>query len=79
MKVRTARFLAWAGVSIAAAEVIGAFAIGVAANTSSGGFGAVGLALVLTFPLMGALIASKRPDNPIGWIFARSDQWWRWQ
>jgi signal transduction histidine kinase len=69
MKVRTARFLAWAGVSIAAAEVIGAFAIGVAANTSSGGFGAVGLALVLTFPLMGALIASKRPDNPIGWIF----------
>jgi len=69
MKVRTARFLAWGGVAVSAAEVIGAFAIGVAANASTGEFGAVGLALVLTFPLMGALIASKRPDNPIGWIF----------
>jgi signal transduction histidine kinase len=69
MKVRTARFVAWAGVAVSAAEVIGAFAIGVAANTSSGGSDAVGLALVLTFPLMGALIASRRPENPIGWIF----------
>ena len=36
MKVRTARFLAWAGVSIAAAEVIGAFAIGAAAHAIAG-------------------------------------------
>ena len=69
MKVRTARFLAWGGVAIAAAEVIGAFAIGTAAQASPDGFAALGLALVLTFPVMGGLIASKRPDNPIGWIF----------
>jgi hypothetical protein len=69
MKVRTAGFLAWIGVAVAAAEVIGALVIGTAAHGSPGGFAALGLALVLTFPLMGALIASKRPDNPIGWIF----------
>jgi signal transduction histidine kinase len=69
MKVRTARFLAWAGVAISAAEVVGAFAIGAAGNASSNEFAAVGLVLVLTFPLMGALIASKRPESPIGWIF----------
>src|SRR6266480_398213 len=69
MKVRTARLLSWAGVAISAAELVGAYAIGVAADASLGGFGAVGLALVLTFPLMGALIASRRPENPIGWIF----------
>jgi len=43
--------------------------------TASGQFGpASGLViflsvLLLTFPTVGALIASRRPENPIGWIF----------
>ncbi len=32
-------------------------------------FSLVGLGTVLTFPIMGALVASRRPENPIGWIF----------
>jgi hypothetical protein len=41
-----------------------------------GGWGAdlslgslLGHALFLVFPLVGALIASRRPNNPIGWLF----------
>jgi hypothetical protein len=30
---------------------------------------AVGVLLAVTFPLVGALIASRRPGNPLGWIF----------
>jgi hypothetical protein len=30
---------------------------------------AVGVILAVTFPLVGALIASRRPGNPLGWIF----------
>ncbi|MGH3148930.1 MAG: hypothetical protein ACRDTR_24380 [Rubrobacter sp.] len=25
--------------------------------------------LALTYPMVGALVASRRPENPIGWIF----------
>jgi hypothetical protein len=30
---------------------------------------AVGVILAVTFPLVGALVASRRPGNPLGWIF----------
>ena len=30
----------------------------------------------MAFPLVGALIASKRPDNPIGWIFLADGLLW---
>jgi hypothetical protein len=29
----------------------------------------VGVLLAVTFPLVGALVASRRPGNPLGWIF----------
>jgi hypothetical protein len=29
----------------------------------------VGVILAVTFPLVGALVASRRPTNPLGWIF----------
>jgi hypothetical protein len=39
-------------------------------NWGTGGDGAVLIVILpfLTFPLVGALIASKRPKNPVGWI-----------
>ena len=39
---------------------------GLGADLSVGGL--LGGGLFLVFPLVGALIASRRPDNPIGWI-----------
>jgi hypothetical protein len=30
----------------------------------------VGIALLaITFPLVGAVVAARRPSNPLGWIF----------
>ena len=39
-------------------------------NWGTGGDSAVLIVILpfLTFPLVGALIASKRPKNPVGWI-----------
>ena len=70
-------WLAWtlAGISVAmyAAGFVFAFlTLGVAnpvKQASSGGIGGLLLFLpFLAFPIVGALIASKRPENPIGWI-----------
>ena len=38
--------------------------------------GQLGGVLFLAFPLVGALIASKRPDNPIGWILLADGLLW---
>ena len=73
MNSRTAARLAWSiwalCVPLAALGGILSFL------TASGQFG-VGSGLVillgvllLTFPTVGALVASRRPENPIGWIF----------
>jgi hypothetical protein len=44
----------------------------------TGGDGAVVIFVVpfLAFPLVGALIASKRPENPIGWICLAAGAFW---
>jgi len=77
MSRRTASWLAWslAGLSVAlyAAGFVFAFlALNVAVpirQTSSGGIGGLLVYLpFLAFPIVGALVASKRPRNPIGWI-----------
>jgi hypothetical protein len=46
----------------------------VEANLSIGAF--LGEALFLIFPLVGALIASRRPRNPIGWILLADGLVW---
>jgi hypothetical protein len=82
---RVSFWLAWslAGISFAmyaAGFVLAFLTLGVAdpvKQVSSGGFG--GLLVFfpfLAFPLVGALIASQRPRNPIGWICLTSGLFW---
>ena len=83
MSRRTATWLAWslAGLSVAmflASGVLTIMSLYAAPATqppSTWGTGGLigGLVIFLpflAFPLVGALIASKRPQNPIGWISA---------
>ena len=67
MGSRTASWLAWSMGMVAAAAIAGTLAVGVAAS-SLDAFTILGIPAVLAFSVVGALIASRRPDNPIGWI-----------
>jgi hypothetical protein len=82
---RVSFWLAWslAGISFAmyAAGFVFVFlTLGVAdpvEQVSSGGFGGLLVFLpFLAFPIVGALIASRRPENPIGWICLVSGLFW---
>jgi hypothetical protein len=77
MSRRTAAWLAWwlAGLSLAmsaasAALYIATPSVQPPSNWGTGGDSGVLIFVLpfLAFPLVGALIASKRPENPIGWI-----------
>ena len=70
-------WLAWslAGLSLAICAASIALYILIPDTQALGGWGTGGASGVfifllpfLAFPVVGALIASKRPDNPIGWI-----------
>ena len=85
MRRRAAFWLAWslAGISFAmyAAGFVFAFLIlGIAdpgGKISKGGIGSLLIYLpFLVFPVVGALVASKRPRNPIGWICLTSGLFW---
>ena len=74
---RTAAWLAWslAGLSLAMflATVVLYFLTRSVQPPSSWGTGGLSIVLIfllpfLAFPMVGALIASRRPKNPIGWI-----------
>jgi hypothetical protein len=67
MGSRTATWLAWSMGMVAAVAIAGTLAVDVAAS-SLDAFTILGIPAVLAFSVVGALIASRRPDNPIGWI-----------
>jgi hypothetical protein len=69
MQRRTAAWLAWTSFAVSAATIVASAVVAVLDGGRVGanvGFAALSIA---AFPLMGALIASRRPENTIGWIF----------
>jgi signal transduction histidine kinase len=77
MSPRAASWLAWSLAGLALAVFVADVALYILARSarvpiSLGTGGTVGDMLVfvpfLAFPIVGALIASRRPENPIGWI-----------
>jgi signal transduction histidine kinase len=67
MGSRTATWLAWSMCLVAAAALAGNLAIDAIAS-SLDAFTILGVPAILAFSVVGALIASPRPDNLIGWI-----------
>jgi len=85
MNRRTASWLAWSLGALSGAMFVGSVALWVLARSthvpSSWGAnltvaGLLGEVLFLAFPLVGALIASKHPHNPIGWIMLADGLLW---
>jgi hypothetical protein len=77
MSARTAAWLAWSLAALSVAMFVTSVALYVLARSapvpSSWGANLTVSGLLvfvpfLAFPLVGALVASKRPENPIGWI-----------
>jgi len=66
---RVAALFAWSAFAVSVAMVAGTLVITSLGGSSLAAFGTVGTVVVATFSLVGALIASRRPENPIGWIF----------
>jgi hypothetical protein len=78
MSPRAAPWLAWSLAGFSVAVFVASVPLYVLARSAHvpGGWGAdlslgglFGHALSLVFPLVGALIASRRPNNTIGWLF----------
>jgi hypothetical protein len=78
MSPRAAPWLVWSLAGFSVAVFVASVPLYVLARSAHvpGGWGAdlslgslLGHALFLVFPLVGALIASRRPNNPIGWLF----------
>ena len=77
MSRRAAAWLAWSLAALCVAVFVGSVPLFVLArsahvpsswNADLTAVGLLGSGLFLVFPLVGALIASRRPENPIGWL-----------
>src|SRR5215204_3461741 len=77
MSSRGTSWLAWSLAALSVVMFVGSVALWILAHSThvtrsldadftTGGL--LGQALFLVFPLVGALIASSRPENPIGWL-----------
>ena len=77
MSSRGTSWLAWSLATLSVVMFVGSVVLWVLAHSihvprsldadlTTGGL--LGQALFLVFPLVGALIASRRPENPIGWL-----------
>jgi hypothetical protein len=76
MSARSGSWLAWALVVLSAILFVGGYTLSRTASLTdlrARNFGALDailiLAILLTFAVVGAIIVSHRPSNPIGWIF----------
>ena len=69
MRQRTASITAWSAVLIALALLGAAFWISALDHRTTAGFGLSGIAIVISFSVLGALVASHLSGNPIGWLF----------
>jgi signal transduction histidine kinase len=69
MRQRTASVTAWGVAFISLALLGGAFWISTLDQRPLAGFGLFGIVVVTSFSVLGALIATHRSDNPIGWLF----------
>jgi hypothetical protein len=76
MSYRAATWLAWSLVMLSVVLLVGGIALAQMARSTAAQrpyFGPIEaafvLATVLTFSMVGAIIASRQPRNAIGWIF----------
>src|SRR5256714_2423999 len=69
MTRRTASWIAWLACGLAVAASAGSLALRFAKGVHSPSIQTFSLLLSLAFPVIGAVIATRRPKNPIGWIF----------
>jgi signal transduction histidine kinase len=61
--------LAWSTCLLSVALIVGTLVVARVGDADMGSFGALFVVTIAAFALMGGLIAARRPENPIGWIF----------
>src|SRR5215210_605156 len=85
MSARAAAWLAWSLATLCVAMFLASVALGVLArSTQSPGSSftvstvseTLSFVLFMAFPLVGALVASRRPENSIGWILLADGLLW---
>ena len=69
MTRRTASWIAWPACGLAVAASAGSLVLRFAGGAHSPSIQTFSLLLSLAFPVIGAVIATRRPGNWIGWIF----------
>jgi NADH:ubiquinone oxidoreductase subunit 4 (subunit M) len=79
MSYRAASWLAWSLVALSVVLLVGGIALARMTRSTAlelpygsvgdAGYVVIALANVLTFTVVGAIVASRHPRNPIGWIF----------